>query len=123
MQHAAGPQGNAPLTKKGDPGASTGLVFANAEENRPADVEALSRDLHVDMSHPTDAARLTRRHGERSISGFTRTAVDGDRPEGETALRCYRCASHHGYERPTMEKVELERWDEKNPRTRDRARP
>jgi hypothetical protein len=70
-----------------------------------------------------DAAELTRRRGERSIGGFTRTAVDADRPERETALRCYRCANRHGYERLTIEKVEFERWDEKNPRTRDGARP
>jgi iron complex transport system substrate-binding protein len=42
------------------------LVFGNAEENRPGDLEALGRDLAVDVSHPRRAADvppLLRRFG------------------------------------------------------------
>ncbi len=45
------------------------LVFANAEENRREDVEELSRDLTVDLSHPrspADVPALVRRFGERT---------------------------------------------------------
>lgn len=45
---------------------SPDLVFANAEENRREDVEALARDLAVDVSHPrrvADVPPLLRRLG------------------------------------------------------------
>ena len=48
------------------------LVFANAEENRRADVEALSAEFRVDVSHPrdlSDAAELTRRLGRLTGRG------------------------------------------------------
>lgn len=48
---------------------SPDVVFANAEENRREDVEELSRDLDVDLSHPRSAAEvppLLRRFGERT---------------------------------------------------------
>jgi iron complex transport system substrate-binding protein len=56
------------------------LVLANAEENRPADIEALSGDLRIDVSHPRnvpDAAELTRRLGR----------LTGRAEEGETWAR------------------------------------
>ncbi len=38
--------------------AKPDLVFCNAEENRPEDVEALSRDLAVDVSHPRTVGEI-----------------------------------------------------------------
>ena len=54
---------------------SPDLVFANAEENRREDVEALARDLAVDVSHPrgvADVPPLLRRFG--TLTGTERIA-------------------------------------------------
>jgi iron complex transport system substrate-binding protein len=50
------------------------LVFANAEENRREDVEALAREFDVDVSHPrrvADVPPLLRRWGLRTGTGKT----------------------------------------------------
>ncbi|MFI5181088.1 MAG: helical backbone metal receptor [Thermoanaerobaculia bacterium] len=54
---------------------SPDLVFANEEENRREDVEALGRDLAVDVSHPrcvSDVPPLLRRFGR--LTGSERVA-------------------------------------------------
>ncbi len=53
------------------------LVFLNEEENRPEDIEALSRVLAVDVSHPrrvADVPPLLRRWGR--LTGTERTAEE-----------------------------------------------
>ncbi len=77
------------------------LVFANAEENRREDVEALGRDLDVDVSHPrrvADVPPLLRRWGrltgtEETAEGVSSNVQDGlGRLESDLASRpAFRC--------------------------------
>ncbi len=78
------------------------LVFANAEENRRADVEELGRELSVDVSHPrrvADVPPLVRRWGrltgtEETAEGVSSKVQEGlGRLESDLASRpAFRCA-------------------------------
>ena len=76
------------------------LVFANAEENHREDVEALARDLAVDISHPrrvADVPPLLRRFGrltgtEESAESFSSKVEEelGRIERGRSSLRAFR---------------------------------